>query len=139
VLRVVAPWPARKEQSSYFWARAVYNLYAYAGMIIESMIVLLIVEFAGDLALFETMGAEGVKSAAQLGQRGLTAAGDTHVAAEALLERVRLVNAREDPPPYPLAVLLPLLPVLRSAAAEIPSLTVNQQDGEVQGIEIGKE
>ncbi len=44
----------------------------YAGMIIESMIVLLVVEFAGDLALFEMMGAGGVKSAAELAQKGLT-------------------------------------------------------------------
>jgi hypothetical protein len=44
----------------------------YAGMIIESMIVLLVVEFAGDLALFQMMGAGGVKSAAELAQKGLT-------------------------------------------------------------------
>jgi len=44
----------------------------YAGMIIESMIVLLVVEFAGDLALFEMMGADGVKSAAELAHKGLT-------------------------------------------------------------------
>jgi hypothetical protein len=107
--------------SGYFWARAVYNLYAvgndpllianpvflramtaisaflfgpfyvvlviafvkgknwirplalvYAGMIVESMIVLLAVEFAGDLPLYEMMGAGGVKSAAQLAEQGLT-------------------------------------------------------------------
>jgi hypothetical protein len=44
----------------------------YVGMIVESMIVLLVVEFAGDLALFDTMGAEGVKSAADLAEKGLT-------------------------------------------------------------------
>ena len=44
----------------------------YVGMIIESMIVLLVVEFAGDLALFEMMGAGGVKSAAELAEEGLT-------------------------------------------------------------------
>lgn len=108
-------------ESGYFWARAVYNLYAlgndpllianpmflrmmtaisaflfgpfyillviafikgknwirpfallYTGMIVESMIVLLGVEFAGDYALFEMMGAEGVKSAAELARHGLT-------------------------------------------------------------------
>jgi hypothetical protein len=107
--------------SGYFWARAVYNLYAvgndpllianplylrvmtaisvflfgpfyivlviafvtgknwirpfalvYVGMIVESMIVLLVVEFAGDLAFFEMMGAGGVKSAAELARDGLT-------------------------------------------------------------------
>jgi hypothetical protein len=108
-------------ESGYFWARAVYNIYAlgndpllianplylrvmtaisaflfgpfyivlviafikgknwirpfalvYVGMIVESMIVLLVVEFAGDLALFEMMGADGLKSAAELAQTGLT-------------------------------------------------------------------
>jgi hypothetical protein len=108
-------------ESSYFWARAVYNAYAYgtdpllianpmflrimtaisaflfgpfyivliisfikgwnrirpfalvyAGMIIESMIVLVGVEFAGDFPLFELMGAEGVKDAAELAEMGLT-------------------------------------------------------------------
>ena len=44
----------------------------YAGMIIESMIVLLVVEFAGDLSLYETMGAGGVKTAAELAEKGLT-------------------------------------------------------------------
>jgi hypothetical protein len=44
----------------------------YVGMIVESMIVLLVVEFTGDFALFEMMGAEGVKSAAELAGRGLT-------------------------------------------------------------------
>lgn len=107
--------------SSYFWARAVYNAYAvgndpllianpmflrvmtaisaflfgpfyivlviafitgknwirplalvYVGMIIESMIVLVVVEFTGDLAFFEMMGAGGVKSAAELAGKGLT-------------------------------------------------------------------
>jgi hypothetical protein len=106
--------------SGYFWARAVYNLYAvgndpllianptflrmmtaisafvfgpfyiflviafikgwnkirpfaliYAGMIIESMIVLLGVEFIGDFELFQMMGAEGVKPAAELAEMGL--------------------------------------------------------------------
>jgi hypothetical protein len=114
---VMSPDP----QSGYFWARAVYNLYAkgndpllianpvflramtvisaflfgpfyivlviafitgknwirpfalfYAGMIVESMIVLVAVEFAGDLPLFQTMGAGGVKSAAELAAKGLT-------------------------------------------------------------------
>lgn len=108
-------------ESGYFWARAVYNVYAlgndpllianpmflrvmtaisaflfgpfyivlvisfvkgknwirpfalvYVGMIVESMIVLLVVEFTGDFSLFEMMGAEGVKSAAELAGRGLT-------------------------------------------------------------------
>src|SRR5512136_1061577 len=107
--------------SSYFWARAVYNAYAvgndpllianplwlrvmtiisaflfgpfyvvlviafitgknwirpfalvYAGMIIESMIVLVVVEFAGDMSFFEMMSAGGVKSAAELAAKGLT-------------------------------------------------------------------
>ena len=44
----------------------------YAGMIVESMIVLVAVEFAGDLPLFQTMGAGGVKSAAELAAAGLT-------------------------------------------------------------------
>jgi hypothetical protein len=92
-------------QSGYFWARAVYNVYAkgnvsaflfgpfyivlvvafitgknwirpfalfYAGMIVEAMIVIIAVEFAGDLPLFQTMGAGGVKSAAELAAKGLT-------------------------------------------------------------------
>ena len=108
-------------ESGYFWARAVYNLYAYgndpllianpmflrmmtaisaflfgpfyivlvfafvkgknwirpfalvyAGMIVESMIVLLGVEFAGDLELFKMMGENGVKSAEALAEMGLT-------------------------------------------------------------------
>jgi hypothetical protein len=108
-------------ESSYFWARAVYNLYAhgndpllianpmflrmmtaisaflfgpfyivlvfafvkgknwirpfalvYAGMIVESMIVLLGVEFTGDLELFKVMGAGGAKSAEALAEAGLT-------------------------------------------------------------------
>jgi hypothetical protein len=114
---VMSPDP----NSGYFWARAVYNLYAkgndpllianpvflramtaisaflfgpfyvvlviafilgknwirpfallYAGMIVESMIVLMAVEFAGDLPLFQVMGAGGVKSAAELAAKGLT-------------------------------------------------------------------
>jgi hypothetical protein len=44
----------------------------YAGMIVESMIVIVAVEFAGDLPLFQTMGAGGVKSAAELAAKGLT-------------------------------------------------------------------
>jgi hypothetical protein len=44
----------------------------YVGMIIESMIVLVVVEFAGDFAFFEMMAAGGVKSAAELAQKGLT-------------------------------------------------------------------
>lgn len=108
-------------ESSYFWARAVYHVYAYgndpllianpmflrmmtaisafifgpfyvvlvyafvkgknwirpfalvyAGMIVESMIVLLGVEFAGDLELFRMMGEGGVKSAEALWEMGLT-------------------------------------------------------------------
>lgn len=106
--------------SDYFWARAVYELYAvgndpllianpmylramtflsafvfgpfyivlvyafvrgrnwirpfalvYAGMIIESMIVLLAAEFAGDAALFSQVCAGGVKSAEELARAGL--------------------------------------------------------------------
>ena len=108
--------------SSYFWARAVYDMYAlgndpllianpiylrvmcflsafvfgpfymvlvyafvkgknwirpfalvYAGMIIESMIVLLVAEFAGDAALFNTMCQGGVKPAGELAAMGLNA------------------------------------------------------------------
>jgi hypothetical protein len=44
----------------------------YVGMIVESMIVLLGVEFLGDFNLFETMGAGGVRSAADLAAEGLT-------------------------------------------------------------------
>lgn len=107
-------------ESGYFWARAVYELYAvgndpllianpmylramtflsafvfgpfyivlvyafirgrnwirplalvYAGMIIESMIVLLAAEFAGDAALFSQMCQGGVKSAEELARVGL--------------------------------------------------------------------
>jgi hypothetical protein len=106
---------------SYFWGRAVYDLYAfgndpllianprflqvmcfisafifgpfyivlvysfikgknwirpfalvYVGMIIESMIVLLIVEFYGDARLFEQMCSGGLKTAEELGKMGLT-------------------------------------------------------------------
>ena len=106
--------------SSYFWARAVYELYAvnndpllianpaylkamtflsafvfgpfyvvlvyafikgknwirplalfYAGMIVESMIVLLAAEFAGDAQLFGQMCQAGVKSAEELAKAGL--------------------------------------------------------------------
>jgi len=105
---------------SYFWARAVYNLYAvgtdpllianpkylqvmtfisafifgpfyivlvyaflkgknwirpfaliYTGMIIESMIVLLIVEFTGDTS-FITKMSTGIKTAEELAKSGLT-------------------------------------------------------------------
>ena len=44
----------------------------YAGMIVEAMIVIIAVEFAGDLPLFQTMGAGGVKPAAELAAQGLT-------------------------------------------------------------------
>jgi hypothetical protein len=113
---VMSPSP----QSDYFWARAVYNLYAvnndpllianpswmramcflsafvfgpfyvllvysfikgknwvrpfalvYAGMIIESMIVILFAEFAGDANLFSQVCQGGVKTAEELAKIGL--------------------------------------------------------------------
>jgi hypothetical protein len=106
--------------SGYFWARAVYYLYAvhndpllianpiylrtmtfisafvfgpfylvlvysfvkgknwirpfallYAGMIVESMIVIIVAEFAGDAHLFAQMCQAGVKSAQELAKSGL--------------------------------------------------------------------
>jgi hypothetical protein len=111
---------APRPDHPYFWARAVYDLYAlgndpllianpkflqamtfisafifapfyivliyafikgknwirpfalvYVGMILESMIVLLTVEFTGDAALFQTMCEGGVKSAGELANMGL--------------------------------------------------------------------
>ena len=106
--------------SSYFWARAVYDLYAvnndpllianpiymrvmcflsafvfgpfylvlvyafvrgknwirplaflYAGMILESMIVIIVAEFAGDAQLFSQMCQAGVKPTEELARAGL--------------------------------------------------------------------
>ncbi len=44
----------------------------YAGMIIESMIVILVVEFAGDGAFYAQMSAGGLKTAEELAKSGLT-------------------------------------------------------------------
>ena len=111
---------APAKDHSYFWARAVYNVYAvgcdpllianpkylqvmtfisafifgpfyivlvyafvkgknwirpfaliYSGMIIESMIILLVVEFTGDTAFLAKMST-GIKSAEELAKSGLT-------------------------------------------------------------------
>lgn len=110
-----------RAEGVYFWARAVYNLYAvnndpllianpswlramcflsafvfgpfyavlvysfvkgknwirpfalvYAGMIIESMIVLIYAEFAGDAALFSQVCGAGVRPAEELARAGLS-------------------------------------------------------------------